>query len=409
MLQDNLETEFNQFQGCNMSRRLKKLCLAQFVLLSLVACGGGEDEGNNAENFIPPSNIAVNGKIQHSADTGKYFSYGEDHFGGYGHNAYHCAENYNDYYYETDNFMIFGNPALPLSDFESAAKWVESNLSSALTSFGISKSGYFDARGRARISVLNHIRFGLESQYYSNVEYPAEFDNMSFESQVMWATTKAKQLSDEEILTLVREYPYDENKLESEIFLEEKIYVCLHENQGAYGWGEGTPMGITIGAESVSTLPYNVDKVVQHELIHTFQHALSSSYEGSKLPRWFAEGQAVYLSGMNIAEKQNYGDYHPTSVIDFTDEYGDVSQAYEHYGLAYKYLAEANSKSVINDMLKHVGELNHSWMVQGDADYKENHNYVEAFEQHIKQQDGTPLSVHQFREDYHQIMSAYAN
>ena len=96
-------------------------------------------------------------------------------------------------------------------------------------------------------------------------------------------------------------------------------------------------------------------------------------------------------------------------MVTFWDEYGDPSDAYKHYGLAYQYLADANSASSIFEMLTEIGSQRIDWQLQNSVSFPEIHNYVEAFDKHMKQHNGTPLTVEQYRNNYHGLMSSYAN
>lgn len=395
-----------------MKRPLNKLLIISSLILTLSACGGGDDSeesSNNNSNYLPPNISTVSGQFYHSTDTEKYFST-EDFpsYEQYGQNARHCYQSYNDYYFESEKTMVFGNPDLPESDFKQAATWVENNLASALTSMGISEQEFFDAKTSIRLGRLKEIRNWLYQKGYPDFSYPAEFDNWTSQQQNDWATKTTKNLTTDEVVNLTENDPYTQYKTDSDYKLEDKIYVCLHENTQPYGWGEGTAIGITIGAESI-VVPDNINKLIQHELIHTIQYALSADFDGFKLPRWFSEGQAVYLSGMSVAEKSNHNEYDPTLVVYFSDEYGDSSLAYQHYGLAYQYIKDSNDQPSIVTMMKNMGALSHDYSIQLNSELKENHNYVEVFNNHMKQQSGSSLTVSEYRDNYHSLMTTYAN
>jgi hypothetical protein len=391
----------------------KNMFIILTTIITLSACGGGADEGTKQTNNSNSSNVnngdsaTITGQFLSSHDTGKFYSTeGMPSYQQYGKNAKHCYQNYNDYYFETDKTMVFGNQNLPESDFKQAASWVETNLNSALIAMGISESEYFNARYRVRLAGLKHIRNRLNYKEYDSFTYPNEFDNWNNEQQVDWATKTAKSINSEEAVNLLINDPYSPYQTASEAVLEDKIYVCLHENSNPYGWGEGNLVGITIGAASI-TVPNDVDKLIQHELIHTIQQALTANFEEFGLPRWFSEGQAVALSGMNIANKTNHNEYDPTLVVSYYDEYGDPSSAYEHYGLAYQYLKDANGQSVILKMMKDIKILTYDYSSQLNSELNEYHGYVEVFDAQMKQSNGNHLSVKEYRDNYHSIMSEY--
>lgn len=393
-----------------MKHQLNKILITSSLLLTLSACGGSDSEENsNTNSYIPPSSSTVSGQFFNSNDTGKYFSTEDSpSYEQYGLNARHCYQSYNDYYFESAKTMVFGNPDLPQSDFKQAATWVENNLASALAAMGITEEEFFNAKTSIRLGRLKEIRNWLYQKGYPDFTYPTEFDNWSSQEQHDWATRTSKSLTKNDVVNLTKNDPYTQYKTESDYKLEDKIYVCLHENTQPYGWGEGTAIGITIGAESI-VVPDDINKLIQHELIHTIQYAISADFDGFKLPRWFSEGQAVYLSGMSIAKKANHNEYDPSLIVYFSDEYGDSSLAYEHYGLAYQYIKDSNGQPSIVTMMKDIKALTHDYSLQLNSELKENHNYVEIFNAQIKQQNGNSLKVSEYRDNYHSLMTTYAN
>lgn len=386
-----------------MKQPLNKPLVISSLILTLSACGGSE-HGEQS-----PNTSTVSGQFYHSTDTGKFFSTEEfPSYEQYGGNARHCYQSYNDYYFESEKTMVFGNPKLPESDFKQAATWVENNLASALTSMGISEQEFFSLRTNIRIDARKNLRNLFRYKSIDNFTYPDGYDSWEEQQVFDWATNKVKGLSDNEIESILLssfDYKYQSKQ---DFVIEQKIYVCLHEKTNDWGWGEGTPIGITIGAESIAT-PNDVNKLIQHELIHTIQHAISADIDGSKLPHWFSEGQAVYLSGMSVAKKTNHNEYDPTLVVYFSDQYGDSSLAYKHYGLAYQYIKDSNGQPSIVTMMKKMKTLTHDYSIQLNSELKENHNYVEIFNAQIQQQNGNSLTVTEYRDNYHSLMTTYAN
>ena len=390
----------------------KKTLIILATIISLSACGGGDEStsqtnNSNTSNTGSANNTTVVGQFISSHDTGKFFSTEEmPSYQQYGRNAKYCYQSYNDYYFESESTMVFGNPNLPESDFKQAATWVENNLSSALAAMGLSKAEYFSNRYSVRLDGLKHIRNQLSSKYYDNFDYPNNFDSLTYDQQMDWASKTAKSLSKSQAIDLLSNDPYSPFKTEEQAFLEDKVYVCLHEKNSSNGWGEGSLMGITVGAPSIST-PHDVDKIITHELIHTIQHATSANFEGLGLPRWFSEGQAVLLSEMSVAKKENHNEYDPTLIVNYSNEWGDQAAAYSHYGLAYEYLKDANGQSSILQMMKDMKSITYSYSLQNNSSLEEFHGYVEVFDAQMKQKNGSRLSVQGYRDDYHSLMSEY--
>ena len=390
---------------------IKTMSIATVVIIT--GCGGGDESSSstssnsNTSGNGNSSTPIISGQFLSSHDTGKFFSTEQmPSSQQYGGTAKHCYLSFNDYYFETENTMIFGNSDLPETDFKQAAQWVENNFDSALTSMGISKAEYFSNRYSVRLAGLKHIRNQLSSRYYDTVDYPNNFDALTYDQQIDWATKTAKQLSKSESVDLLINDPYSPFQTETQAVLEDKVYVCLHEKNTSNGWGEGSLVGLTIGAPSLA-IPHEVDKIITHELIHTIQHALSANFEGLGLPRWYSEGQAVLLSEMDVAKKSDHNEYDPTLVVSYYDEVGEQAQAYAHYGLAYQYLKDSNGQTTIVNMMKDMKNITYNFSSQKNSSLQEFHGYVEVFDSRMKQKDGTQLTVQQYRDDYHSLLGSY--
>jgi len=376
--------------------------------LVLTGCGGGES-GDGSE----PSPLANKGNFQNSYETGVFFSHngnGTDY--NFGINSELCQSSYRDRYYETENTLIFGNPNLPDEDFFIAADWVESALDTALAAMEISKAEYYAARTEVSLTARQQLRQGLSylsesGQRYGSFTYPNNFDQFTDDETITaWQVHSAQQASFTDVATTLVADSHSGYTSADEIRLENKIYVCLHENNFAAGWGEGHLAGINIGANSVYK-PNNTAQIIVHELVHSLQYALTANVEGLRLPRWFSEGQAVYLSKMNVADKSNHNEYAPTAVVDFSDEVGDPGLAYQHYGLAYQYLQAANGLSTIKTMMQRV--KSDDYKAQADSTFvNENANYIQAFDALMLDINQTPLTVADYRIHYHSYLSDYA-
>jgi len=396
----------------NSKLRLLLSGLVIATAANLVGCGSGdsgEAEANNSnstnESNTPTTNVS--GTFKSSYDTNIFYSTEMMPSSQvYGRKANGCTQQYKDYYFETEHTLVFGNTNLPESDFKQVATWVENNFDSALSAMQITKGDYFSNRYAIRLDGLKYIRNNLAYKQYDSVSYPSEFDNWNYEQQVDWATKTTKNMDTAQAVGLLVNDPYSPFQTESEAVLEDKIYVCIHETTTTNGWGEGNLVGINVGAPSIA-VPHEVDKIVKHEIIHTIQYALTANFEGLGLPRWFSEGQAVSLSGMNVAHKSKHGEYDPTLVVYYNDEIGDQATAYSHYGLAYQYLKDANGQSSIISFMKDVKQVTYDFSKQLNSPLEEYHGYVEAFDKSMKQLNGAPLSVEQYRDDYHSLLTDY--
>ncbi|WP_372761886.1 hypothetical protein [Pseudoalteromonas sp.] len=390
-----------------MKNKLLTICT---ISLFLAGCSGGESSEQSSGNGST-NTPQISGSFHHSADTGIYYSpvINNDQQADYfmGVNSQHCQSAYRDYYYESDNTLVFGNPNLPKADFAQAASWVEANLSHSLAAMQLSHNDYFTARSNVRLFARLALQHALTNLHqpgdsYGNFVYPDNINNEN--DKQAWAFTQANSASLHQLTDALIADKYNGFTAQNQLTLAPKIYVCLHENTTPTGWGEGHIAGINIGAPSLYQ-PHNVDKLVAHELIHTIQHAITTNTSGFHLPRWFSEGQAVLLSNMQVANKSQYAEYDPTRVINFHDEYGDPAVAYEHYGLAYQYLEDANQRSQLLRLmtqLKLAVNLN-TWQ----TNEAENQQYRSIFNALMLDIQGNPLTVENFRVNYHAIMNDY--
>ncbi|BFT31164.1 hypothetical protein D210916BOD24_23400 [Alteromonas sp. D210916BOD_24] len=407
-------------------KSLKQIITISLAALTLTACSGDDQgevsvdisdriSGGGSSNGGPTANIS--GSFKNAHETGVFFSaeslgYLRDEYMGI--NSYDCQSSYADHYYETENTLIYGNPNLPESDFQHAANWIENNFSTALNAMGITKDEYFSLRGNVRLAALDSLQFQLyaldKGENYGTFMIPEQYGSsgyMTSEERTKWSYEAIyKATSADVVETLLSEPNGPRFTAENQILVEDKLYVCLHEKDSPWGWGEGHSLGVNIGAASVYT-PNQVEQLIRHELIHTIQHALAGFVDWLPTPRWFSEGQAVYLSGMEVAHKSKHSEYEPTSVVTFWDEYGDPSDAYKHYGLAYQYLVEANGHDKLINMMKQLKGTS-NWRLQWNI--PEQQKYVEVFDSlNMLKADGTSLTVEDYRLNYQSIMSDYAS
>ena len=395
-----------------------KLLSSIGLLGLLTACGGGSDDSDVS------SVTSVSGSFKQSAETGVYYSpdingiYDYDNLGYY---ASTCREN-RDSYYETDNVYVFGNPELSESDYETAANWVESYFQNALNLMGLTAEEYFAERTIARQYARELLLASLESlrntpwltfgDYVLPDEIQAISDSSDFNEAVYeWAVTQATNADAQDVIdTLIANDPTFD--VYSSLELDNKLYVCLHENTNSYYWGEGTYAGIVIAAPSVYT-PSSIDELITHELIHTIQKVFSQDATTSlRLPRWWLEGQATYVSGMGAVSKSEHDEYDPTLVVSNSDEvYSD--DAYGHYPLAYQYLEEANSRETLVSFMSQLKSLvSNAYSEEYNNDLSisvEDYQFINLFNDTMVDMEGNALTVEQWRNDYHSYMNDWNN
>ncbi|MBU2978184.1 hypothetical protein [Alteromonas sp. C1M14] len=397
---------------------MKRSMILAGIAVTLMGCGGGSEEASSVES--------VAGSFKFSADTGVYYS--PDYNGVYdaeylGEEALPCEENRTQYY-ETENVYVFGNPDLPDSDFETAANWVESYFQDALDVMGITKEEFYAERTHARFFARNHFLEDLvdlkddPSSSFGEFTLPTDIletrDTEDFNFNLYeWAVTLATYTDAQTVMDTVIEEANDFDEYSS-LNIDDKIYVCLHEGVNDNYWGEGTYAGIVIAAPSVNP-PSDASELITHELIHTIQLVFTMDATlVQPLPRWWLEGQATYLSGMGTVAKNKHDEYDPTLVIySFDETY--VDDAYGHYALAYQYLEEANGReTLVNFMSELKALVTNIYSDENPEDIEEylateDYQFTNLFNATMVDMDGNPLTVEQWRNNYHSYIEDWSN
>lgn len=381
---------------------------------SLVGCGGGDSNDSSAG---AASNIS--GNFKNSADTGIYYSTEASGMLIGASNAWlntDCINSYRDRYYESDNVLVFGNPALPESDYRQAASWIESNFANALAAMQITQADYFALRGKVRLTARQDLYQQLLSLRWTpqaslgNFHYPDAIEDINsdaFDTAFnSWAETTANTASDEDVTQALLAAQYSSYNSAADTQVEDKIYVCLHEGTDPSMSGEGVWEGINIAAPSVYK-PHHLDTFITHELIHTIQMALGSTVEGLALPRWWTEGQAEFLAGGDTAKRSDNGAFDPQLVVNGMQQSLDAGEAYQHYALAYSYLDAANGREQMLELIRQTkAQPLNSTTIEYNFD-REDPRFQQAFNALMVDAQGNPLSIERWRDEYHTLINAW--
>ncbi|GAA6203684.1 hypothetical protein [Thalassotalea sp. SU-HH00458] len=381
-----------------------KLLFIAVIAFALTACGSSADDSSVETGKIganPDSSSYVSGDFKHSSTSG--YHYPEFYISS-------CVSALDGYYFESENVLVFGLQNYGEDDFKNAATLVDNNLSSAFSEMGITKSD-LDAyrpkydRSVARNTIINYLSgYSLNGVDYSTGDvdsdfvYPVGWETMSDEDKYAYYVAYWNSLSDQKHDELVSGffalYPANyENYIVSK-----KIIVCLDERMG--DGGEATVLGMNIGPKSSGGTTNSA--LVLHELIHMIQKNIANPLDESErlLDRWFSEGQAVYLSGQKTATSVNgQTPVHVKTIVDENAYFSSPGLAYEHYGLAYKYLAEYNPKESMVSLLEDIRyyrKADTSYMLNNSS--KDSFRY--AFDENMKKADGTQLTLDEYENYY---------
>ena len=421
-----------------MNCTIKKIALA-LTIVGLTACGGGGDDsgsGSNSNNTNSGGNTGngtyVTGSFKSSTTGGINAPFQGL---GYGNFSNNCSGH--DYYFESANAMIIGNQNLPEDDFKHAATLVENQLPIALSRFNMTIKDFTDNRPHFAPEVSREIvsyfsdgwSYQMNNNYFSeditdldlNFPFvaPEDWDTLHDNNKYMFVKSYWNSLSLENQISLSKqyqevfkkEYPHiSENPLTmrgENIYVPDKIIVCLSTQMDENIYGEGTILGMNIPPKSHADRSDAAD-VILHELIHTIQYNMAAPIEGISgiIDHWFIEGQATYLAGQNTAT--NATGYYPVDVVTFYDQgnefSGDSSLPYKHYALAYSYLED--NKSNPNQMTNLFYDIRTFTGVESFMNSRlSSNNFINAFDKNMTKKGGSSLTLEEFRVDYQNIMN----
>ena len=336
-----------------------QISLALTLLLSLSACDISFEDEDDSSNMT-----YVEGEVKNVSDEGLWLSFTSE---------LNACNTSTGQYFESENVIVFGaQDYIPLDDFKYAATVVEAQFQLALTAMQLTWSEYINQKGALNTDQLEYL-IDL-AQEYATVEGSYGATLLAALSDTELATlTDADRLSNYFYVSIANLNIDEQLALQTELatyvledtgnsineysgFRTDKVAVCVVAYRSSIGWGEGGASGIGIGANTTSHRSDDA-QIINHELIHHLQVVIAGKEtQHTALERWFAEGQATYLSGMSISS----GDHarNPLNVI-YSDyqEYDntELGLAYEDYGQAYEYIENTYGADAVMDMLYAIG------------------------------------------------------
>lgn len=397
---------------------LKKAILSTAIISILAGCGGGGGETENSSGGSNPSpgggTSYVSGAFKNAVETGDYFnkiSPITDSTDQYGALAQACTSQ-NEYYFESARVQVFGAQSLPESDFKQVATWVEAGLDVVVGKMSITFDELLERRRSLAIWAYTDGAYAISQKLIPNVQYPDGFDSWSYSEKEQFGKSYLANANYNEKNSIVKAYYKEQGHEIDEIKYSygKKVRVCLHQSDNNFQYGEGIFNGINVAAPSVNTVNNNA-QVINHELVHMVQQGISHNTGSSSISRWFSEGQAVYISGQQVAARDSHNDFDTPSFVTFFDEHGyDQAEIYKHYGLAYKYIQEANSIDAIMNMIADLRNYDQLY-AQLPSNYEFNGKDMPAFvmawdNAGLKSENKEALTLQKWIEEYHQLMNS---
>ncbi|QDE31963.1 hypothetical protein [Shewanella polaris] len=381
-------------------------------LLVLLLAGCGSDVGSDT-NTYSASGDYVAGEFKSAYDTDLYYT--DDQLLSSGGS---CLNENNYNYFESANTLVYGSPSLPDSDFKYAATMVENNFAKALNLMGLSKAEFDTYRPKYSPVVVNNMVGFLDGyEDTSGVDQDIASIDSNFVAPVGWDTMDhytrqsiihgywnviSNEKQSEFVAMFKNIYNFD---LDDRKIVPDKIVVCLDENRSEDLYGIGSILGMIIPPKSMVNRS-DAAQVVLHELIHTIQKNIGTPVDaGSVIDTWFAEGQATFLAGQNMATSTS--GYYPLDVVHFLDSDGafqrDLGLAYKHFAKAYSYIDKNSGKDAVLNLLMDVRYYNGTGTT--DVGYGvSSDRFSDAFDANMLKEDGSQLALEYFRNNYQYIM-----
>ncbi len=409
---------------------LLKTVVAAALTMGLTACvGGDDDEGSSG---LPSEKDYAAGQFKDASVEG--VAYPENLGFAGGQNGRSCSGE--THYFETEDgrIRVYGSTAFSKTDFRVISTMLQNRLDLVMGKFGITWDEFVAQRPTF---TLDHLST-LVSSYRNWAAYVSETnpslspgsDETYAEKQTLdwqaWQNLSLdEQLAFAESNAPVMGFMEEDATLNDLLLPRESMVVCLSPGMGGSMFGEGSQLGIQVPPET-STYHSRVGEIFTHEIVHFVQANIShvgQSNPFAVMPRWFTEGQAVYLAGQSIASTNHHYNLNAASIITWDDALNagyDSGFMYQHYGLAYKYIHENNGMSAVVAMMQSMKsntDTPHKWQASVEFD-PENPGadekdpglaFKRAFVNHIDDHTGTPLEIKRYWTSYHDLMNGWAS
>lgn len=397
---------------------LLRALLAAGLTTGLVACGGGDSDGGSA---LPPEADFVPGDFKDARIEGK--AYPSNLLYAAGSTGMQCEGQ--THYFETADgrIRVYGSTSLSETNFRVVATMIDQRLDKVMNAFGMSWDEFVEQRPYFTLDHLSWMVDSYHSDWQQHIDPTIQNDptisamataEPGDESTSTWETWSALSLDEQKAFA---DQGYLQAPLEDTLLPREALVTCLVEGTGGSTVAEGSQLGIQVPGET-STYHSKVGEIFTHEIVHFVQNNIAHVGQRnpySVMPRWFSEGQAVFIAGQSVASPDHHHNFDPVNIITFDDESDsgyDSGFTYEHYALAYKYLDENNGRDNMVDMMlamKSNTDTPHKWQSK-DATAQppllkdEGLSFSRAFANYLKDHEGQVLTIDRYRESYHELV-----
>lgn len=452
---------------------LLRALIATGLTSGLVACGSGDGGGGDG---IPSAGSYVTGTFKDASIDG--MAYPNSQISASGQNGRACYGQ--THYFETADgrVRVYGSTAFSETDFRVVSTMIHSRLDLVMEKFGMSWDGFVDQRpifnsGHLELMVKEYNRHIGHAGADKAARNWLEWNASTLEEKITFAEDVYIQ---DTSLGVVLPSPSDWDALtqSEQLVLAEKYYNYIHSYEGAAQWntlnpdekqvyvqqtaehvdlneqplindillprdalvaclspemagaqfGEGSQFGIQVPPH-VSTYHKRVGEIFTHEIVHFVQTNIADVGQSNPfavMPRWFTEGQAVYMAGQSLASVDHHHQINAAAITNWTAELDSGENPgflYQHYGLAYQYVHENNGTTAVVNMMQSMKtntDAPQIWQRYLKIDDYTNPlrdkdpglAFGRAFVQYIDDHTGTDLEFERYITDYHSLMNDWA-
>jgi hypothetical protein len=386
--------------------------------MSLIACSGGSSSGGSGDGN--PKNL-IDGDFLSASSTSAEFLIDRSGNGRFGD---HCVGE--DKYFETKDsrIRVYGSPSFSSTDFKVVATFIDQHLDSVLSRFGMTWEEFVAQR---QLLTGDHMETLLRTYIKEDGTVVPEledgYDSWTIKDEAITLPLWNAKSESEKLDAIEQVYTMLQATADKGIYIGEtsapqfqdkdRVVACLNPSmrpdEQSINFGEGTRFGLAVAGQT-SSYRNDAGTIIRHELVHFVQENLTRTAGRTKtLPRWFSEGQAIVFAGQSHFGPSRHYDFSPVNVVNATHETGIATDdAYKHYGLAYKYLNNHNSKESMLAIMTAMRDENpnpFNFGIPDDLYGNFTPGFTNAFDAGMIDHNGESLTFQDYKDNYHDIMN----
>ena len=400
-----------------MGKLLLPLCIA-----SIIGCSSGSDSGSDSGSGTAPGESIptdiVSGVEQSSATTGVKYS---DQSGRGSSCSYDRA---GDIYVETERFIVFGQDGVAESTKQLVGAYAENALGIIGENLGIPSDEILSLKSHYDPSIYVDVYLSWTTDDVNNAGFTVfemnepfiqDFHGMSdheknIEMYQYWISLSKDEQS-EVLRRLQTSIGYLANKAPEDYpAYGDKMNVCV-TTSGYAGVGYDFGFDVLDPQKAIGSTTSNLEgyqQLITHELTHTVAAVITRKKSGNSV-YWLSEGLPEYISGHTAANSAKELGVNVVSERIVQDEL--IFSEYPTFNYAVKYIAEDmnNGSEVFGKILLDI--RNDDQRFGGvastnlkDPDLNIDLDFLRAFENNVKDLNGTPVSYLDYIHIYQSLL-----